>query len=183
MRLTALYAPWFKRVGYPLAKVRVSCGWPVGRALAGTKSRTVGQCWPPQASMDNTTELFISPYLSCGYEVGHTLLHELVHAAIGCKHGHDQTFRNVATKLGLTGKMTATVAGPELTEKMKVILDKLGHYPHATLDMSKRKKQGTRLVKASCGLCEYTIRITRKWIDELGLPNCPGCGDPLEEAV
>lgn len=183
LRLTALYAPGFKKLGHPLPRTRVSCGWPVGRALAGTKSRSVGQCWPPEASIDGHTEIFVSPYLSDSIEVAHTLLHELIHAAIGTEHGHDALFRKVALKFGLTGKMTSTVPGPELEKSIIKLVDKLGKYPHATLDMSTRKKQGTRLVKASCSECEYTIRITRKWIDEVGLPECPACLRYLKEVV
>jgi hypothetical protein len=35
-------------------------------------------------------------------------------------------------------------------------------------------KQKTRLVKAWCDDCEYTIRITRKWIS-IRCPICPMC--------
>ena len=34
------------------------------------------------------------------------------------------------------------------------------------------KKQSTRLLKAECPECGYTIRVSKKWAD-LGLPTCP----------
>ena len=62
------------------------------------------------------------------------------------------------------------------------IIDGLGVYPHAALDMSSRKTQGTRMLKASCPSCSYTVRLTAKWaFDSYGnprLPVCP-CGDTL----
>lgn len=38
----------------------------------------------------------------------------------------------------------------------------------------------TRLLKAQCGDCAYTVRITRKWLAELGPPLCPCNRLPLE---
>lgn len=38
-----------------------------------------------------------------------------------------------------------------------------------------RKKQRARLLKAVCGRCGYTVRVTRKWID-VGPPPCPAHG-------
>jgi hypothetical protein len=34
------------------------------------------------------------------------------------------------------------------------------------------KKQSTRMLKAECLECGYTIRLTKKWAD-VGLPSCP----------
>jgi len=41
-------------------------------------------------------------------------------------------------------------------------------------------KQSTRLLKAACehrdegaDACGYTVRVTRKWVDQLGAPHCP----------
>lgn len=41
-------------------------------------------------------------------------------------------------------------------------------------------KQTTRLLKAACthqdegeDACGYTVRVTRKWVDQLGAPHCP----------
>ncbi len=31
----------------------------------------------------------------------------------------------------------------------------------------------TRMLKAICGDCAYTVRVTRRWLDEAGPPICP----------
>lgn len=38
-----------------------------------------------------------------------------------------------------------------------------------------KPKQGTRLKKASCSVCGYTVRVTQKWL-EVGPPHCPQHG-------
>ena len=60
-------------------------------------------------------------------------------------------------------------------------LNRLGEYPHASLDLSKEKKQITRLLKANGEGCGYVIRLTQTWAD-VGLPTCC-CGEDfrLEE--
>lgn len=40
----------------------------------------------------------------------------------------------------------------------------------------KIQKQTTRLLKAVCPKCSYTIRLTRKWMEK-GLPLCPVDGE------
>jgi len=42
----------------------------------------------------------------------------------------------------------------------------------------KPKKQRARLLKAECDGegCGYTVRITAKWVDEIGAPHCPKHG-------
>jgi hypothetical protein len=38
--------------------------------------------------------------------------------------------------------------------------------------------QSTRMLKAECAECGYTIRLTKKWAD-VGLPSCPTDGAAL----
>lgn len=178
--ITAKLAPYFEDRGKPLPeKVRVSCGWPSRRPTA-LKNRVVGECWSPAASADAATEVFVSPYLSDGVEVGAVLVHELCHAAAGTMCGHKGDFRKLALALGLTGKMTATTAGDELKARLNALIQGVGAYPHATLDATKsgKKKQGTRMIKVICPECGYTVRTTAKWI-EVGLPTCC-CGKEME---
>jgi hypothetical protein len=175
--------PLFTGAGIQLpAAIRVSCGWPSSRALVSPTSnnRTIGQCWPVDASADGTPEIFISPYLSEAAWVAATLTHELVHAADDCEHGHKAAFKKMAVAVGLTGKMTATKAGPELAERLNSICEQLGPYPHASLDRSTLPKQGTRMKKLECPDCGYTVRTTAKWI-EAGMPTCPCGTEMLEE--
>jgi hypothetical protein len=69
--------------------------------------------------------------------------------------------------------MQSTRPGKELTVRLNALVQKLGDYPHACLNAQQIRKQGTRLLKAECLSCGYTVRITKKWIEEVGLPVCP----------
>jgi hypothetical protein len=176
-----LMKPLFDRNGSKLPKVRVSTGWPSKSALA-SKNRRIGECWDKTASSDGVFEMFISPCLDKVAEpqgVLDTLVHECVHAAVGLECGHKGPFRKLATKLGLEGKMTSTHAGEQLLAEIKAWVAQLGDYPHAKLDLTKspRKKQGTRMIKCECGQCGYTVRTSKKWLDEVGAPHCPKHGE------
>jgi len=163
-------------------KIRVSCGFPSRSALSVKRTR-IGECWSDKASGGNYFEIFVSPLLNDPVRVLDVLTHEVVHAVVGLECGHKKPFRKVALAVGLTGKMTATVAGPQLTERINGIVKQLGTYPHDQLNKmttGKPKKDKCRLLKAACPGCGYTIRVTRKWIDEAGLPACP-CGEQLVE--
>ena len=184
-RLTDALRPKFKAAGYPIpAKVHVSCAWPSSRATSH-KSRAIGECWPASSSADGHTEIFISPTLGDPIEVGGTLVHELLHAAIEPMHpdkhvGHGPAFKKAMGPLGLNGKATATGETKELKEELAAIVKTIGAYPHAAMKLKLRSKiQSTRLLKASCPECGYIIRVTAKWIEEAGLPTCP-CGGVFE---
>jgi len=58
------------------------------------------------------------------------------------------------------------------------IISSLGAYPHAALTMNTKKVQTTRMLKAVCPSCGYTVRLTSKWA-ALGLPSCPQDSDTL----
>jgi hypothetical protein len=150
---------------------RISCGWPSKRGLS-SKKRVIGECWAPVVSADNSLNLFISPMLHQKMEVAATVAHELVHGNVGNEHKHKKPFWDVAKDIGLEGKPTATVAGPTFKEFMDPILDKLGPYPHAAINLSSLPKvQKTALLKVGCAACGYVIRVTHKWIEK-GLPYC-----------
>jgi hypothetical protein len=168
--------PDFARLGAPVpAALHVSIGFPSTRALR----RRIGECWPPEASRDGIPHLFVSPLLGDALPVLATLVHELVHAAVGTRARHGAPFRRLAVALGLAGRMTATVAGPALEAQLRDLAARLGPFPHAGLvaGAAGRPKQSTRLLKLSCPACGYTIRATARWI-AVGLPVCP-CGDTL----
>ena len=175
----------FKQAGYKLnlKNIRISCGFPVGRATA--KNKTIGQCF--NDAINGYNEIFIHPCQETSLEVGAILVHELVHAYDNCKNGHNHVFRKIALAVGLQGKMTATTHTEELKEVIDTIVKDIGEYPHKKLDYKPRKKQGTRLVKIHC--CgdsgdyahpEYIARMSRKTL-EMGLPTCP-CGHRMEVA-
>jgi hypothetical protein len=178
-------APLFAALDEQLPTVRVSVGWPGGR---GKKGSVIGQCWSSAASADKVAQLFISPVLADAARVLDVLAHELVHAIDDCESGHKGRFARIAKGIGLTGKMTATVAGDELKAKLDAISAELGPYPHAALAQGDGadgpKKQGTRMLKVVCAEgSDYKVRMTRKMIDDFGLPVCPCHGVPMREDV
>jgi hypothetical protein len=181
--MTEAMRPWLADVGAPLPeRVRVSVGWPSSRGISKTGgSHTIGQCWSANCSKAGTPEVFISPLLDEATRVADVLLHELVHAAVGNEAGHGAAFARPAKALGLTGKMTATVASDELRERLVALVAEVGPYPHAGIEalaIENRKKQGTRMLKVECPDCGYSLRTTRKWL-EVGVPTCC-CGSEME---
>ena len=176
-----LLRPDFEKLGKPLPeKIRVSCGFPSKSALAN-KARRIGECWGVESSEDKSYQVFISPLLKEGIEVTSTLVHELVHTAVGIECKHRGPFVKVANAIGLEGKMTETTAGEALIARLKELIEQLGEYPHARLVASnKPKTQTTRMLKVTCKQCGCVVRMTRKWLDEAGLPTC-GCGGEMEE--
>lgn len=176
-KAVSLMVPLFEAHGYKIPPIRVSCGWPHS---GGTKKnkRTIGQCWAGEASSDGHPQIFISPWLDLPADpmgVLATLVHEVVHATVGNKEKHGKVFGKCARAVGLEGKLTATVAGAELTVKMLIWLEELGKYPHAKLDLLKSpvKKQSTRMIKMECPECGYVCRTSMKWINEVGPAHCP----------
>lgn len=159
----------------------VSCGWPSRGALSASRRR-VGECWAAEVCADGATrQLFISPILSevvDGYGDGvlPTLTHELVHV-VSTQPGHRGEFRRIALAIGLEGKMTASVAGNALCQKLNAIAAGLGAYPHAPLNPADRgRTQSTRMIKCmavNCTACQYVVRTTRLWLTEFGPPKCP----------
>ena len=174
-------APLFDALGESIPAVKVSVGWPGGR---GSKNSVIGQCWHPEAAADKAAHIFISPVLDDAVRVLDVLAHELCHAIDVNASGHKGNFARLAKGIGLTGKMTATVASDELAETLRGIVADLGDYPHGALlamgdGADGPKKQGTRMLKVECAEGSgYIVRMTRKWLDEFGAPKCP-CHDAV----
>lgn len=180
--------PLFASVGATMPdKIRFSCSWPGGTRGGKSKRGVIGQCWYPAASGDGHTEIFISPVLDNPLEVAATLVHELVHACLDVKAGHGPRFAKLALAVGLTGKMTATVAGPALIAALEPILALAGEYPHAMMRAGeaadKPKKQTTRQLKVLCPECiePYICRMSATTIAR-GLPTCPCGAEMVAEA-
>ncbi|API58532.1 hypothetical protein BSL82_03755 [Tardibacter chloracetimidivorans] len=179
---TAAARPHFDRVGFPLpSEVRSSIGFP----SKGARSKVIGECWSNAVSEDGHFEIFLRPSMqSDASRIADVLTHELVHAAVGLEAKHGRKFAKCATALGLTGKMTATVAGPEWHVWADPILASLGPLPGAALGdlqlSSGGKKQTTRMLKLECDQCGFSCRTTAKHIEahEDGLtcpvPDCDG---------
>lgn len=173
--------PHFQRHGYSVPECSVTCGWPSKLGLS-QKKRRIGECWTGKVSADKKAAIFISPILGEKVEsegdVLATLVHEVVHAVVGLKCGHRGDFPKCAKAVGLVGKMTCTTAGPELVEVMRGWSKDLGTYPHGVMrpgdaDTNAPKKQSTRMIKCECEHCGYSVRTTRKWLEEAGAPICP----------
>ena len=149
-------------------KIRIACGF-TGSHITSS----IGVCWYKQSSTDSTTEIFISPVIDKPTRVLDILIHELIHA-LRPADGHRAPFKRIAIAAGLTGKMTSTVATPELVEKLKVIAKKLGKYPHARMAFAGGKpKQSTRMVKAECSGCGFILRASRSRFEQMqGKPRC-----------
>lgn len=173
--------PLFKSKKVP-KRVRVSCGFPSKNAF-GAKRRRIGEAWADSASHGKYFEIFISPVLSHKDPVLllDTLLHEMVHTAVGLEHGHKQPFRKVALEVGLVPPMASAGAGPALAAELKLLYKKLGPYPHDELSKmtNGKKPDKCRMYKVICPEedCGYTVRVTKKWID-VGFPTCV-CGTEM----
>jgi hypothetical protein len=176
--------PWFEDANAPLPeKVRVSIGFPSKKALS-LKSRTIGQCWSGAASSDGVPQVFISPVIAEGTLALAVLVHELIHAAVGCEHGHKAAFGRPARALGLTGKLTVTTTetpNPKLRQQLAELVEVLGDYPHAALNpaLSGRKAQKNRQLLAECKPCKYKLRGARATFDR-AVPECPLCHERME---
>jgi hypothetical protein len=165
--------------GHPLPeKIRPTCGFPSSKARS--KHKHIGEHWSPAASDDDTHEVSVSPVVSDPYEVAGILTHELCHAACD-GDGHRGRFPDLARKLWLEGIPSEAKAGDAFKLNFKDIIESLGEYPHAALNVGRvLTPQTTRMLKACCTSiilpngkqCGYTVRLTKKWAD-IGLPTCP----------
>lgn len=185
-KLVDQFRPMFGRDGInPIPdRLRISCGWP---SIGGTrkKKRVLGECFTMTASAGGTNEIFVSPLLDDPIIVGATALHECIHASDNCASKHKGYFVATAKQLGLLKPWTATHPSDGLASDLRVLISRIGDYPHAGLtgeiaDKSGPKKQGTRMIKVTCPNqnCGYTCRTTKKWL-EIGVPTCP-CGEQME---
>ena len=156
--------------GHRPPKYRVSVGFPKG--CRGSKGHSIGQCWSQEVSADQTCEIFISPELDAAQAVA-VLAHETIHASVGVQWGHRAPFKNLARAIGLSGQMRATVPSPNFEEAIREWIMAESAYPHAPLSAATSPtKPGSRLLKARCEACGYTVRVTRQWID-IASPVCP----------
>lgn len=172
--------PGFAAEGFPLSdRIRVACGFPANHSRNGR----VGECHASTASADQHYEILISPVLADLWDVFAVLVHELCHTLPGCMN-HGKNFAAAAFAMGLeapNGKWKMTVPGAGFTARYQNILQGLDAYPHAELRVGTTKKQTTRLLKATCPCCGYTIRLTKTWADK-GLPICSLDGATLQLA-
>lgn len=185
----------FEALGHKVPTVRVAVGWPHG----GSKN-TIGQCFPGVLAEDGIGQIFVSPMVGDAVRVLDILAHELVHAinhAAG-DNGHGKAFAAIAKPFGLTGKMTATVAGDDLKARLENIANALGHFPHSALMTSKFSVNGplnpldpkeggettpTRSGKRITLVCDehsdYKVFISKTNLETWGAPACPICTETM----
>lgn len=192
-QLASKMAPRFEELGKPIPRFRVAVGW----TSAGNVSNVGGECWHSSNSADGVFEILVAPILDDNMNVAATLAHELGHAAAGFKHGHKGDFATLMSALGLVRPFASSVPGPAFQEWVRPFLAELGQIPHARIMLhperspveggdeaegeeeggssNAKKKQSTRMLKAYCEECGYTVRLSKKWAKKLGAI-CPEHG-------
>jgi hypothetical protein len=145
------------------AAIRLSCGFPpkTGRKPA------IAAVVPPTASQDFTAEIFVSPTVDDAATVAKSIIPLLQVAQAG-------NWRNAAP----------TVAKPldTIPQWATAILERLGSYPHAALEIAAAPKQTTRLVKVACLNDNYIARVSNSTLVQLGAPICPACNIAMVRA-
>lgn len=203
--LAALMAPRFTELGRPIPPFRVGIGFTGG----GRGSRANGEAWDSKASADGHFEIFITPDTSDPVQAAAILCHELIHTAVGFKHGHKGDFAAMMKTLGMDRPYTTSTPGDSFKEWVAPFLAELGEMPHGSLmyrqaeevrkarkgrgagdesgddcddsedeergSSNEKKTQSTRMLKACCDECGYTVRISKKWLDDKGVI-CPDHG-------
>jgi len=155
-----------------LPPVYVSVGFPKG---ARGRGREIGQCWDGQSSRDGQQHVFICPTLADAEQVLPVLLHELIHATVGCAEKHRGHFAKTMKAAGMVKPFTCSVPSPELSAALSKIAEALGPYPHAALAIPVRGSKGSRLRLWECG-CGVKVRVAR---DEFNA-TCDDCSQPFE---
>lgn len=174
----------FEPVGLKVPTVNVSVslmsGGLRGSKLSNKGGTTLGENYSRSISKGGVNEIFMNPLYFSKDNSSRTLdvlAHEMIHAIDDNKHGHGKVFRDMAIKIGLTGKMTATTATDELKVKLDAIVDYIGEFPHELMVWDNKKKQSTRNVKVECDSCEFSFRTSRKNIELMNEEApCPCCG-------
>jgi hypothetical protein len=170
--------PVFKKAGYDVPKnIRMS----VGFTSTGARGKRIGECWTDECSEDGTFEIFIDPKLGDASRIADVLTHEIIHATVGIEAGHKKPFVDCMKAMGLIGKPTATVAGPDWHKWADKVIDDLGPMPHAAIKPGSngKTKQSTRMIKCECNACGFVFRTSSKWLEtgaDLGCPDrdCEG---------
>jgi len=147
----------------------------------GAKGKVIGECWDNRCSGDGHFEIFIHPDLAHAADtmpaqIAAILAHELVYAAVGIAAGHENAFKRIAVGLGLVGPMRATTPGDAFLAAVVPFLAAAG-----CGEITRPKKQATRMLKCECAACGYAVRTARKWLETAGAPLCSvgGGGGPM----
>jgi len=153
-------------------EVTISFGFPSQNARKGKNQRLgeyahiLKECKAGPGIVSLNPAIFENPL-----RVLDVLLHEMIHAARPMD-GHRGEFGRLARRAGLKGKLTATIAGPELQARLNAMLEnELPPMPAGFGDLNAaRKKQSTRLRKWECPGCGQIVRAATDCLNAV-------CGD------
>ncbi len=167
--------PIFDLIGRSLPTgIRVATGHP----LNFKRNRRLGDCHAAGDSADKSIEICISPTIAKPLEVFTVLLSQLCRATSGALT-YGAAYGVVATEMGLVPTNTETLdawktckGNAQFAALYGDMIVGLGDYPHAPLGVADTRTQSTRMLKAFCPECSYTVRLTSKWA-AMGLPSCP----------
>lgn len=136
--LAALMAPRFEALGHPLPPFRVSIGF----TSSGANGHAVGECWDKQTTPDERFTILISPAEGASLAIAAILNHELIHAAVGLRAGHQGAFATMMAATGMERPFTQSRPGPAFSEWVQPFIAQLGDIPHSPLMV---RKPGTRV--------------------------------------
>lgn len=163
--------PLFDLLGRPLPKnIRVSCGYP----LNFKRNKRLGDCHASTESADKAMEIFVAPTVDKPLDVFAVLLSQLCRTTAGA-FSYGTSYAEIASSMSLEGSTTGWKVisrGSDFTDRYLDMITGLGAYPHAEMSIAEVKTQNTRMLKAFCPVCDYTVRLSTKWA-LLGLPTCP----------
>jgi hypothetical protein len=77
----------------------------------------------------STNAIVLFPYLGSTLHTLKTLVHEMVHLAVGAEHGHRAPFQKAAAAVGLTPPWREAPASSSLMEHLKRIAAEVGPMP------------------------------------------------------
>lgn len=161
-------------------KLRINVGSMTGR---GDRNHTLGCCYRSDVAHGvNMITLNISTTdAKNSSRVLDVLAHELIHAIDDNKHGHKAEFKKMATAIGLTGQMTATIATPELKKTLDCIVKKIGKFPTQAVSLAGLPKDVCRMINLVCEgtdkqSCDHSLRLNKQRLYEIVNNSCLCCG-------
>ena len=171
--------PIFDVIGKPIPnRIRVTAGHPINFK----RNRRLGDCHAAGDSADRSIEICVSPTIAKPVAVFTVLLSQLCRATAGAL-SYGTAYESIATEVGLVptnvdtlDKWKTCTGNSMFADLYGELIAGLGDYPHAALGVADSRTQSTRMLKAFCPECSYTVRLTSKWA-AMGLPTCPLDGE------
>lgn len=173
---------WFDDLGFPVPPFELRTGFP----SSGQRSPNITESWTEDGGASFV--IFVRPDRYDALDIAAALAFQFCRAAVGDRDSHGHLFRHLATSIGLRGTKTESRPGPLFSELSKQVIARAGALPRPSItptDSERKTRQTTRLVKVSCTGCGYVVRVSRKWLDQVGPPLCPdhGAMTPSEKGV